>query len=73
MLVLDRFEGEYAVCELEDGTFLHIARHLIAPSAQEGDALDSWETMFVPNTEKTAATKQRIRTKVNALFSRNHD
>ncbi len=73
MLVIDRFEGGYAVCECEDGTRLHIARHLILDSAQEGDALDSWEDMFTPNNAQTNLRKGRIRQKMEHLFSRNED
>lgn len=71
MLVIDRFEGDYAVCECEDGTLIHIARHLILDSAQEGDALDSWEDMFTPNKTQTGLRSGRIRQKLDYLFSRN--
>ncbi len=70
MLIIDRFEGGYAVCECEDGTFVHIARHLLLESAQEGDALDCWEDMFAPNNAQTTLRKSRIHKKMEHLFSR---
>ncbi len=70
MLVIDRFEGGYAVCECEDGTPIHIARHLIIDAAREGDALDCWEDMFAPNKAQTEKLKSRIRKKIDYLFSR---
>lgn len=73
MLILDRFEGGYAVCECEDGTLIHIARHLITESAQEGDVLDCWENMLAPNKAQTEKRKGLIRKKMDSLFSRGHD
>ena len=73
MLIIDRFEGSYAVCECDDGTPIHIARHLIVESAQEGDALDCWEDMFAPNKAQTEKFKGRIRRKMDYLFSRDQD
>ncbi len=73
MLILDRFEGDYAVCECEDGTLIYIARHLIIESVREGDVLDSWEDMFAPNKAQTDKLKGRVRKKMDYLFSRNAD
>jgi len=69
MLVIDRFEGDYAVCECEDGEFVRIARKLIASGAKEGDTLDPWEGGFRTNEPKTREARSRIRRKVRQLFS----
>ncbi|AHM56747.1 hypothetical protein EAL2_c14520 [Peptoclostridium acidaminophilum DSM 3953] len=37
--VIDRFEGEVAVVELEDGRFVEIGRELLPENAREGDSL----------------------------------
>jgi hypothetical protein len=39
MLIIDRFEGEYAICECDDGNMIQIRRDLIAADAREGDVL----------------------------------
>lgn len=38
-LILDRFEGEFAICEKEDGTIVDIRRDLLPKEAKEGDIL----------------------------------
>lgn len=38
-VVIDRFEGNYAVCEKEDMTIINIERFLIPEKAKEGDVL----------------------------------
>jgi hypothetical protein len=39
ILVIDRFEGDYAVCEKEDRTMLNIEKRRIPSDAKEGDVL----------------------------------
>ena len=37
-VIIDRFEGEYAVVELEDGSMAYLAAKLL-PGAREGDVV----------------------------------
>ncbi len=37
-VIIDRFEGEFAVVEIEKGSFAHISKQLI-PNAKEGDVI----------------------------------
>ena len=37
-VVIDRFEGEYAVVEIDDGTFGRISKAVL-PGAREGDVV----------------------------------
>ncbi|HEY8344678.1 MAG TPA: DUF3006 domain-containing protein [Bacillota bacterium] len=39
MMIIDRFEGEFAVIELKKGKFLQIPREILPPEAKEGDVL----------------------------------
>ena len=39
ILIIDRFEGNIAVCEREDGTMTHLARTLLPAGAREGSVL----------------------------------
>jgi hypothetical protein len=38
-VVIDRFEGEYAVCEREDRTMINIVRKNLPKGVKEGDVL----------------------------------
>jgi hypothetical protein len=38
-VIIDRFEGEYAVCEKDDITFINIQSRLVPNEAKEGDVL----------------------------------
>jgi len=38
-VIIDRFEGDYAVCEKEGRTMVDIERNKIPAEAKEGDAL----------------------------------
>lgn len=39
LVVIDRFEGEFAVCELQDKSMIDIKKEQIPDSAHEGDVL----------------------------------
>ncbi|AWK51627.1 DUF3006 domain-containing protein [Clostridium beijerinckii] len=38
-VIIDRFEGNYAVCEKEDGSMINIEREKIPSVSKEGDVL----------------------------------
>ncbi len=38
-VIIDRFEGDYAVCEKEDRTTINIEKKRLPRGAKEGDAL----------------------------------
>ncbi|MGI6357917.1 MAG: DUF3006 domain-containing protein [Bacillota bacterium] len=59
MLIIDRFEGEFAVCE-RDGEMINIPRHLIPGGAQEGDVLQETPDGYVVDEEATAVRRKRI-------------
>lgn len=60
MIVIDRFEGDFAVCEM-DGQMVSVPRSCVPPQAGEGSAL---KLVQVDNT----AGRQRIAEKQNRLF-----
>lgn len=39
MMIIDRFEGEFAIIELAKGKFLQIPRAILPPEAKEGDVI----------------------------------
>ena len=39
MIIIDRFEGEYAVCEEESGSFTRLPKVFLPRGCREGDCL----------------------------------
>ena len=67
-LIIDRFEGGYAVCEKEDGGMLNIKRDEIPLSAKEGDVLEGASGKLTVNQEETENRRRRIEEQVNRLY-----
>ena len=64
MLVIDRFEGEFAVVETENG-FINILKKDIPDGAREGDML-----VLVIDKNETEKRKNRIEGMMNSLFKK---
>ena len=62
MLVIDRFEGDFAVVETEKG-MINIPRSELPKGAREGDTL-----RLTIDEDDTDARKKRIDDKMNKLF-----
>lgn len=62
-LIIDRFEGEYAVMELESGTHANMPRVLLPTEAREGDTVS-----IQIDKQATEGRKQRIGSLMNSLF-----
>lgn len=62
-MTVDRFEGVYAICELENGEFVDIPRKALPEEITEGSKL----VIEVDEAEKTE-DQERIRKKMNNLF-----
>jgi hypothetical protein len=67
-LTIDRFEGDYAVCEKEDGSMLDVKKIEIPASAKEGDVLEIVNGKLIINQEETECRRKRIEEKVDKLF-----
>jgi len=57
--IIDRFEGNYAVVELEDREIVNIPRIRIPSDAEEGMVLDIDETITI-NYKETEKRKKEI-------------
>lgn len=62
--IIDRFEGDYAVVELENKEMVDIPRAILPVEAKEGDVIN----ISIQETE-TENRKKRIQDKFNSLFS----
>lgn len=61
-VIIDRFEGEYAVVETDSGNFVNLPKILI-PDAHEGDVVD-----IIINTEETSKRSENIQNLMDDLF-----
>lgn len=66
--VIDRFEGDYAVVELEDGKMKDIKRSLLPDGAKEGDVLIINEKGIKIDKEETHRRKGKINNLMDELF-----
>jgi len=62
--IIDRFEGDYAVVELADRTFVNIPRKAVPPDAREGSVID-----VTVDADTTSARSQKINTMMDDLFT----
>lgn len=62
-LIIDRFEGDFAVCETEDLEFINIPNAALPEGAKEGDVL----TISL-DKEETESRKEKIEGLMNSLF-----
>jgi hypothetical protein len=62
MLIIDRFEGGFAVVETDNG-IINIPKADIPSGAKEGDVLN-----IVIDSGETASRKKRLEEKMNSLF-----
>lgn len=64
MLIIDRFEGDYAVIEYNNSTF-DLPRSLLPKNAKEGDVLNISMTI---DREKTKQQKDKVTKLMEDLF-----
>jgi hypothetical protein len=68
-VIIDRFEGEYAVCEKEDRTMIDIERTKIPKAAKEGDVLEIEGDQIKINEEETKKRKRFIEELTKGLWA----
>lgn len=68
-LIIDRFEGNYAVCESDDKSIVKIPKYKLPFGCKEGDCLiqDS-EGMYQSDIPSTKGRETRLREKMSRLF-----
>lgn len=60
-VVVDRFEGKYAVCEKEDKTMINIEKLELPNEVKEGDVLTIEATGISINLKETIDRKAKIK------------
>lgn len=64
--VLDRYEGDWAVLENEDGRVLKVARDTL-PQASEGEALEEADGRWRVDPERTEQLRRQARARLERL------
>lgn len=59
LLIIDRFEGEFAVCENEDGKVSNIHISKLEKSADVGSVLILIDEVYSPDEDETLKRKQQ--------------
>ena len=59
-VIIDRFEGEFAVCEAEKGKMINIEKFRLPANAKEGDVLIVSPDKSEIDEEETKKRKKRI-------------
>jgi hypothetical protein len=68
-VIIDRFEGNFAVCEKENRQMIDIERSKIPCMAQEGDVLNISDDIITIDAEATEKRKKRIEEIAKDLWS----
>lgn len=66
--VVDRFEGEYAVCEDENRKMLDIKKNKLPEDVKEGDSIVEKDGIYTIDKNKTKNDSERIKKKMDDLF-----
>ncbi len=69
MIIIDRFEGEYAVCEEESGSFRKLPKVFLPAGSREGDCLvpasgGAWQI----DRAATAQRREQLRRMLGNLY-----
>ncbi|WP_298836824.1 DUF3006 domain-containing protein [Clostridium sp.] len=67
-VIIDRFEGNYAVCEKEDRNMIDIKKSEIPRVAKEGDVLSINNDVIIIDIEKTEERKREIERLTKGLW-----
>ncbi len=62
-IIIDRFEGDYAVCETDTGSFADVPRAVMPQGAAEGDVIS-----ITIDRSETDKRKQNINSLMDSLF-----
>ena len=67
-LVIDRFEGEYAICEKDDRSMHLVLQSLLPEGAKEGSCLQYDGIAYTIDETAEAVTRERIKRKMDSLW-----
>ena len=65
--IIDRFEGNYAVCEAADLSMTNVERSKLPSEAKEGDTIIYDGEVYTIDEDDTNRRRERIKRKFNSL------
>lgn len=68
MIIVDRIEGAFAVCEMDDNSMQNIALTELPAGVKEGDVIAMDNGTYVIDAKQTKERSERIAQKMNRLF-----
>ncbi|NMA79037.1 MAG: DUF3006 domain-containing protein [Clostridiales bacterium] len=68
MLIIDRFEGDFAIIETDEDTFMQIPRKELPQNAREGDIIVKANDEYIIDHESTKKRRQKIIDMQNSLW-----
>ncbi len=68
-LIIDRFEGDFAVCEQEDKKFINILKNKLPQEAKEGFCLIDNDGVYTIDYERYQQRKKSIGDRFGKLLS----
>lgn len=68
-ITIDRFEGEYAICEKDDRSMLDIAKTKLPAAAKEGDVLEISGNLITIDEKETAKRSKKIENLTENLWN----
>ncbi len=68
MIIVDRIEGAFAVCEMDDKSMQNIALSELPAGIKEGDVIAMDNGTYVIDAKQTKERSERIAQKMNRLF-----
>ena len=68
MIIVDRIEGAFAVCEMDDKSMQNIALSELPAGIKEGNVIAMDNGTYVIDAKQTKERSERIAQKMNRLF-----
>lgn len=68
MLIIERFEGEYAVIETDDG-YINIKRSILPDNCKEGDIITEENGNYQIEKDETDKRREKIKKLQNSLWA----
>lgn len=66
--IIDRFEGNVAICEDENKNLVSIPKYRLPLEAKEGDCLVETDGIIIIDSTESNSRRERIKKKMDRLF-----
>lgn len=66
--IIDRFEGDFALCEMENKEMVDIPRNSLPPEAGEGDVLVERDGFFTVDEDETKERRRKNAALLKSLW-----